>query len=752
MTRKKPERGLFQQPAMALFRGIKRFHFNPTWMIWVFGLLGWALILKCQNPGLMADDSGEMASAAVCLGIPHPPGYPLLTMMGRLATLVPIGSPAFRLNLFSSLVALAAIAILAILLSNLSASPFKPSGTRKKGFPPAIVPLLIFATTLISCRNVFAQCLTAKGGAYTLALLTLAALLYLRLGSPQKKPLRALGLGTLIWSAGMGSHWPTLILWIPFLAYWLWELRGRLSWRWAAWLGTLLCLGFSVYLYLPLRSNLYPLLDWGHPASRENWIWTVTRRLARNSEPFLRSPDVYWDYFKEFLRVNGAAPWPGFFLLAIPGGMFLWRRDRRALIACLLLYLPVVLGVLAVPPREVTFLTNVYLVAPNGALAVLAFIGMGSVWSLLPSSWKIGRTVSLVLLALIALGWLARSAHLEDKSRYLLQEDFGWNVLKSLPRNAVILAEGDATVFPNFYHRIVRHQRQDLTLIPFVFLHYEWGWDQAVRQRPRWSRFHPATLEERLNVICADVFQRQETRLFPQGQELYYTLDTFYLEKLVPPMMNLLRPMGLVRGLTNREPDPLILSALIAENEARQRRRGGPPGYWADPEDVASWEILRRYGDQHGQTGDWLHLAGRDDLTLGHFDRALILYPWNPRLYNNMATIVGKEGYWELSRALCLKGLEAVGPNATLYHNLGNTCMKGGLYGEAYHAFVAALRLKPDWPEAKSQAETCLDLERKGFPGVLPGHRREEYQGLAEQYRRHRFELLAQLAEPLGQP
>src|SRR5438128_12305564 len=43
-------------------------------------------------------DASEYITAAYTLGIPHPPGNPLFTLLGRVASLVPVGSVAVRIN------------------------------------------------------------------------------------------------------------------------------------------------------------------------------------------------------------------------------------------------------------------------------------------------------------------------------------------------------------------------------------------------------------------------------------------------------------------------------------------------------------------------------------------------------------------------------------------------------------------------------------------------------------------------------
>src|SRR5262245_31875520 len=48
-------------------------------------------------------DSGELISAADSLGIAHPTGYPLFVLLGYLATRVPVGEVAGRVNAMNAI-------------------------------------------------------------------------------------------------------------------------------------------------------------------------------------------------------------------------------------------------------------------------------------------------------------------------------------------------------------------------------------------------------------------------------------------------------------------------------------------------------------------------------------------------------------------------------------------------------------------------------------------------------------------------
>uniref|UniRef100_A0A4W2FH72 Transmembrane protein 260 n=1 Tax=Bos indicus x Bos taurus TaxID=30522 RepID=A0A4W2FH72_BOBOX len=74
-------------------------------------------------PSLPGGDSGELITAAHELGVAHPPGYPLFTLVAKLAILLfPFGSVAYRVNLLCGLFGAAAAALLFFTVFRLSGS------------------------------------------------------------------------------------------------------------------------------------------------------------------------------------------------------------------------------------------------------------------------------------------------------------------------------------------------------------------------------------------------------------------------------------------------------------------------------------------------------------------------------------------------------------------------------------------------------------------------------------------------------
>ncbi|MBI3552340.1 MAG: DUF2723 domain-containing protein [Elusimicrobia bacterium] len=76
-------------------------------------LFVFAVYLFSAYPALAPRDSADLALAAVRLGVAHPPGYPLYALLGRLwLRLLPLGNPAYRLNLLSAVAGAAACVVL----------------------------------------------------------------------------------------------------------------------------------------------------------------------------------------------------------------------------------------------------------------------------------------------------------------------------------------------------------------------------------------------------------------------------------------------------------------------------------------------------------------------------------------------------------------------------------------------------------------------------------------------------------------
>src|SRR5690349_9590350 len=75
----------------------------PRWLAFIPGGLAFILYLLTCSPTVNFTDSGELVTVAWVGGVPHPPGYPLYTLLSILFVHIPFGDPAWRMNILSAL-------------------------------------------------------------------------------------------------------------------------------------------------------------------------------------------------------------------------------------------------------------------------------------------------------------------------------------------------------------------------------------------------------------------------------------------------------------------------------------------------------------------------------------------------------------------------------------------------------------------------------------------------------------------------
>jgi len=82
-------------------------------LVFLSSLLVYTITLA---PTVTLVDSGELIVAARSLGVAHPPGFPLYVVLAHLATMIPVGSVAVRVNFASALFAALACAALSLVV------------------------------------------------------------------------------------------------------------------------------------------------------------------------------------------------------------------------------------------------------------------------------------------------------------------------------------------------------------------------------------------------------------------------------------------------------------------------------------------------------------------------------------------------------------------------------------------------------------------------------------------------------------
>lgn len=275
-------------------------------------------------PGLGYWDTAEAQVVPPVMGTFHPTGFPSYVLLGWLASvlLVPLGEPAFRMNLLSALLASGSAALTVALVRQLTGRTLL-----------ALAIALAFGTVPIVWR------LATHADAHMLHLFLAAVLLVLLLGwerrSRRRDPRRDRWLvaAAVVYGVSLGNHTLTLLL-APGIGLFVAAVEPRVFTRprlLALVSAALIATVVLLYLQLPLRAGPFraPLV-YGDPSTWEAFRYVVLAEQFRTSlyEPFERLPEK----FADLVRLGEAQLGPLLFLVPFGFLATLIRRPRYALL------------------------------------------------------------------------------------------------------------------------------------------------------------------------------------------------------------------------------------------------------------------------------------------------------------------------------------------------------------------------------------------------------------------------------------
>jgi hypothetical protein len=386
-------------------------------------------------------DSGELVTAVYTLGIPHPSGYPLYVILGKLWTLlVPLGSIAFRMSLFSAAAAAAAIAVVHWTLRRLGLNPWA-----------AVTAALLVAFG----PSFWGEANVQRVYALNALFVALAAAVVFQWHRTRDD--RLLVLAAFVCGLGATNHTVMGVLAVAIGVFgvatdWTVLRRGRTIVGATA----AFTLGLLVYLYLPLRSRFDPPVDWSNPETPSAVLRVITRRDFWERR-FLEGPadllPIAWDYLRS---LGPELSWAGAALAIV--GVVVGARRRWPVLLPLLAMLANLAAVALHGSRSDIFIWHRYYIPSYIMAALLAGMGAHALLERLPrrTGW-----------ALLAVPLAAMVVHYRefDRSRYRIADDFSRTLLASLPPGAHLTASDDNILFVLMYLRFVEGLRPDLDLI-----------------------------------------------------------------------------------------------------------------------------------------------------------------------------------------------------------------------------------------------------------------------------------------------
>jgi hypothetical protein len=497
-------------------------------------------------------DSGELIVAAHSLGVAHPPGFPLYVMLAHLASLVPIGNVAARVNFASAIFAALAAAMVTLVVAEtlITSSRFRAlQRVRKKlgrkgkrqspeaidralsddtnrwlAFAPAVGAGLLFAFS----RTLWSYATIAE--VYTLNSLLILTVFFLMLRWRRRiledrqftatdsgsNVLRAgsdrlLYAAAIVFGLALGVHHVTVALILPALAVLVYRTEGwgffkskRLLYAALFSIGALM----AVYSYLPLAAAHRPIINWGDPRSLSA-IWAHI--TGKQYQLFLSfSPSIMGEQlpqFGKFLLREFGAPWlPLALIVAIAGFIAAFKRDRTTFLFLLL----VVLADLAYTLNyDIAEDKDAYYLPVFIAIAIAVGIGAHAFLQFVVAK----RSLNVAGLFIIGLGAmiipalaLASNWPFNNRSRYFIAQDYVENIQSTIEPNGLLLTLDWQVASPMLYTREIEGHRRDVKVVDVQLLRRSWYFDYLRRAYPEMVE----RSRDKIDIYLADLKQWED--------------------------------------------------------------------------------------------------------------------------------------------------------------------------------------------------------------------------------------------------
>ncbi|MGE5176808.1 MAG: protein O-mannosyl-transferase family [Hyphomicrobiales bacterium] len=481
---------------------------------WVAALTALWVYVRTLSPTVawvnMGEDSGDLLSASATLGIAHPTGYPLFVLLGRVASLLPVGATAFRINLIAALAGAASVFFLARLVLELTRSR-DGDAAPSDGAGPLVAALAAAAAYAFS-RGAWSQSVLAE--VYSLNAAFFGAVLWACARADRARSPRHLALAAFLLGLGLTNHL-LLLAAGPAVLVTAWRLRATRSIGGAmlVLLPLLLLWGISLDLYLPIRAWRSPEFSWGVPATPKQ-LWWVLSGAQYERHFFARGwPEVVHHLLPGRWILDFG--W-GLLVLALGWAALAWRRPGGlAAPGAAFLTSLALLSAYSIPDDVGYWMPVLFLAC------ALAGVGWAALWRAVPRR-AIRGTVAVATLGVGALG-VAANFHAVDASQDVRPWVWAHRNLEAVEPNALIVSEYDGRTFALWFYKATdfARTRPGLVVIYKYLLVWPWYQHHLARVYPTLAMPpYPGDMDAMMNRLIARNIKRRPVYLIRKDPAL----------------------------------------------------------------------------------------------------------------------------------------------------------------------------------------------------------------------------------------
>lgn len=422
----------------------------------VLFLIVFAIYLATSVPAIIFEDTGEFSTGAATLGVSHPPGYVLYTLVGKLFSMLPTSEAAFSVVVFSCLAGAVCCGLLFVCCRVIG---FSRAASMCAG--------LLFGVS----QTFWSQCVIPE--VYALQLLLTVGLLWsvlviFRGGGPK----------VLMWAVGLLAlsflnQYIAFVVFAPLVALCvivLWR-RGEMSWAVLAGCAAIVVLTVCVAIYLPLRSAANPAIYWGDSSTFTGFIAHIKRtQFVFYESQLVFNVDTKLKYMGHFLAGLPEEFTPLFVFAALIGAFLLLAdRWKDFLLFAYLLIMHTVAIILFINFHFSPDLLAVFRVFYLGAylvMAVFAAAGLDGVVARIKDS-SVPRAAPMAAAVLVlATAWpFAQNLPGNNWAREQRPLRFGRDIFRTMRRDAVFFIQGAMHLPPVEYLHIAQGLRGDVLVV-----------------------------------------------------------------------------------------------------------------------------------------------------------------------------------------------------------------------------------------------------------------------------------------------
>lgn len=486
----------------------------------ITALISALIYITTIAPSVIQIDSGELAAVQIKLGIAHPTGYPLFTLLGYIFSLLPIfSSLIFQMNVLAMLFVSAGVGIFTysvkIILDDLKyfskenviTKKKKNQSIRNEAFEltefDKVIIAIISGLTLAFSKTFWFQSTSVEVYSLQILIFSLVILFLIKsfISNYKENNNKYWFVFALFLALGFSNHMTTILI-LPATAY-LYFLSSGFNSSSIKRLLLMIFLFMIVlilfYSYLPIRAAQNPVLNWGNPVDMERifrhitgfqyqvWLFSSTESAKKQLLYYITNLP------KEFYFT---------LLLGLLGLIYSYKHHLRFFVFNIVLFLFTVLYSINYDINDI----DSYFLLSYFSIALFSVFG---ITFLLKNYSQLRANYKILIFLLFPIIQIGANHSIVNQSENYIYEDYSKALLKSLPNNSIVFGyQWDYFISPAYYFQFVENYRKDVAVIDKELLRRSWYYKQIETSYP--DLLNGVKTEVNLFLDALNPFERQE--------------------------------------------------------------------------------------------------------------------------------------------------------------------------------------------------------------------------------------------------